>query len=201
MHALSAPPPLAAPRRAALRRSSTRRHFAARAVAAPPEQLQQPGDVLQYVRPASLPRVRAPRDAPPILVLPGFGNESGDYLAPFGVEEASLAAALRSRGYAVHVLPLERKDWFKVAGGLLSPNFYAGQCTADEGYGWCVTRRLRGMRRCCCGPRARGGGFVCRTRDAASRARMTCFPAVGAGTCAAWRRSSSACASAPARSA
>jgi len=141
MHALSAPPPLAAPRRASLRRGAARRrHLAARAVAAPPEKLQQPGDVLQYVRPASLPRVRAPRDAPPILVLPGFGNETADYTAPFGVEEASLAAALRSRGYAVHVLPLVRKDWLKVAGGLLSPNFYAGRCSAWEGYGWYLQR-------------------------------------------------------------
>jgi pimeloyl-ACP methyl ester carboxylesterase len=96
--------------------------------------------VVQYSRPASLPRVRAPPGAAPILVLPGFGNAATDYTAPFGVEEASLAAALTSRGYSVHVLPMERKDWFSVAGGLFSPKFYSGTCTTDEGYGWYLRR-------------------------------------------------------------
>jgi pimeloyl-ACP methyl ester carboxylesterase len=56
------------------------------------------------------------------------------------VEEASVATALRSRGYSVHVLPMERKDWFSVAGGLFTPNFYRGACTTEEGYGWYLRR-------------------------------------------------------------
>ena len=39
------------------------------------------------------------------MVCPGFGNNSTDYLAPFGDPNSSLAASLRARGFDVFVVP------------------------------------------------------------------------------------------------
>ena len=44
--------------------------------------------------------VDAPAGAPPIVLLPGFGNNTLDYTAPFGDEEAGIAAALQVRALA-----------------------------------------------------------------------------------------------------
>ena len=51
--------------------------------------------VRRYQRAADSRRVEAQPGAPPIVILPGFGNCSEDYTAPFGNEEAAVAAALR----------------------------------------------------------------------------------------------------------
>ena len=40
-------------------------------------------------------RAEAPLGAPPLVILPGFGNCSADYEAPEGDQEASIAGALR----------------------------------------------------------------------------------------------------------
>lgn len=137
------PPVAASPwRRHAARRS--RAATAPRAVAVPPHLPSPPppsdapplawrDDVLFYERPRALPRVSAPRGASPLVILPGFGNDSADYTAPFGEASASLVAALASRGFEAHVVPVVRKDWFSVARALLSPRFYLGSCTTDEG--------------------------------------------------------------------
>lgn len=45
----------------------------------------------------SHPRVEADASNVPLVVLPGFGNNSADYLAPFGNEEAGLVSALEVR--------------------------------------------------------------------------------------------------------
>lgn len=37
------------------------------------------------------------------------------------------------RGYRVFVVDLERKEWFNVAKGLLTPAFWRSQCTAKQG--------------------------------------------------------------------
>ena len=103
-------------------------------VAAPPQ-----SDVRVWRRP-NTPRVLAPTGYGTLLILPGFGNASEDYTSPFGQEEASLASALRRRGFTVDVLPVERRDWFNVAKALFSPNFYSGRCTASEGYRWYLDR-------------------------------------------------------------
>ena len=50
-----------------------------------------------YKQPLGLARVEAPAGARPIVILPGFGNCSTDYEAPFGVAEGSLANNLRVR--------------------------------------------------------------------------------------------------------
>jgi hypothetical protein len=152
------PPPPAAVR-ASRRRTASRAPLPPpRAVSAPPSAPSSSSssppaaafvdDVLCYTRPSRLPRVTAPPGASSLLLLPGFGNESSDYTAPFGNESASVASALRSRGFDVHVLPVVRKDWFNVARGLLTPGFYAGTCTTEEGAlaaaGVCVARRTGG---------------------------------------------------------
>jgi pimeloyl-ACP methyl ester carboxylesterase len=97
-------------------------------------------DVVVWQRPPSLRRVTAPAGFGPLLILPGFGNDTSDYEAPFGVAEASLTIALRSRGFTARVLPVDRRDWFNVARALLTPAFYAGTCTPREGYGWYLDR-------------------------------------------------------------
>ncbi len=84
--------------------------------------------------------VEAPPNAPPLVILPGFGNNSGDYSAPFGVAEAGLVAALQRRGFKAYVLPVERGDWFKVARMLLSLDFYRTRCTTEVGYSWYLMR-------------------------------------------------------------
>lgn len=98
------------------------------------------GGVRVWRRPPSLARVEAPPAFGTLLVLPGFGNDSSDYAAPFGAADASLLTALRSRGFQAEVLPVERKEWLNVARCLLSPRCYTGSCTADEGYGWYLAK-------------------------------------------------------------
>ena len=71
-----------------------------------------------------------------IVILPGFGNCSDDYSAPFGDPSSSLITALNSRGFKAYVVPLQRKDWFKVARALLRPGFWSASLTTDPGYSW-----------------------------------------------------------------
>ena len=57
-------------------------------------------------------------------------------------------AALARRGFnpnLIRVLPLERYEWIRVAGGLFDiPNFYTGTCRPEGlGYGWYVKRLRR----------------------------------------------------------
>ncbi|KAI3429352.1 hypothetical protein D9Q98_005447 [Chlorella vulgaris] len=98
-------------------------------------------NVLRYER-LSDGKVQAPRHAPPIVLLPGFGNNSLDYLAPFGDEEAGIAAALKRRGFRVYVVPLTRKDWFKVGRSLLTRGFWSNPptLTTHPGYSWYLER-------------------------------------------------------------
>ena len=58
-------------------------------------------------KPPPTPRVVL-KDAPPIVILPGFGNDQVDYTAPNGLpEETSLCAALTRRGIdSVPVVPI-----------------------------------------------------------------------------------------------
>ena len=74
------------------------------------------------------------------MVCPGFGNNSTDYLAPFGDPNSSLAASLRARGFDVFVVDVERKDWAKILGGLLSVGFWTQKSTSDPAYTWYIER-------------------------------------------------------------
>lgn len=86
--------------------------------------------------------VDAPAGAPPIVLLPGFGNNTLDYTAPFGDEEAGIAAALQRRGFRVYVLPLTRQDWFKVGRSIFTLGFWASPptLTTHPGYTWYLER-------------------------------------------------------------
>lgn len=87
---------------------------------AEPSEWDDDSNGFRFKKPEGVARVTAPPGAPPIVILPGFGNDSGDYLAPFGEEDASIVAALRARGWDVHVVQLERKDWTKILRAVLS---------------------------------------------------------------------------------
>ncbi|PRW60544.1 alpha beta-hydrolase isoform B [Chlorella sorokiniana] len=96
-------------------------------------------DVCRYQR-GQQARVEAPVAAPPIVLLPGFGNCTQDYVAPFGDEDAGVAAVLQRRGFKVYVLPLERKDWFKVGRALFTRAYWSTSCTTHPGYTWYLER-------------------------------------------------------------
>ncbi|KXZ45266.1 hypothetical protein GPECTOR_56g362 [Gonium pectorale] len=95
---------------------------------------------LRWSRPAGVEQVQAPPGAPPIVVLPGFGNATTDYTEPFGNREAALATRLEVRGWRPFVVPVQRKDWFRVARGLLTRGFWRGGLTTDPGYTWYLER-------------------------------------------------------------
>jgi len=78
----------------------------------------------------------AGKEQPPVVILPGFGNNTEDYTAPFGQSDSSLVAALQARGFRPFVVDLERKSWIKVARSLLSWRFYNKTCTTSPGYTW-----------------------------------------------------------------
>ena len=81
------------------------------------------------------------RDAPPVVVLPGFGNDRIDYIAPNGCPpEVGLVATMERRGCrGVTVVPIARSQWLNVAKGLQDPAFLAGE-GAPEGaaYAWYI---------------------------------------------------------------
>eukprot|EP00804_Cyclotella_cryptica_P028143 CCRYP_010998-RA/>CCRYP_010998-RA protein AED:0.03 eAED:0.03 QI:186/1/1/1/1/1/2/66/684 len=84
----------------------------------------------------------------PVVICPGFGNAQIDYFNPLNQgSEYGFVSALIRRGFnpdLVKVLPLERYEWVRVAGGLLDPNFYTGKCRPDGlGYGWYIKRLRR----------------------------------------------------------
>lgn len=82
----------------------------------------------------------------PVVICPGFGNDQIDYLNPLEQgTDAGFVSALSRRGFnpdLIRVMPLDRIEWVRVAGGLFDiPNFYTGNCRPDGlGYGWYVQR-------------------------------------------------------------
>ena len=98
------PPPTA---RAAV--CADARASAVATASAPPAEVEDLAASIVPCSGAAPVAVRAPPGHGPLLVLPGFGNESNDYAAPFGMEDASLLAALRRRGFAAEVLAVEQK--------------------------------------------------------------------------------------------
>eukprot|EP00536_Pseudo-nitzschia_multiseries_P001052 jgi/Psemu1/294262/fgenesh1_pm.13_\ len=84
----------------------------------------------------------------PVVICPGFGNDSIDYSTPLDQpEEVGLISVLARRGFdpdQIYTVPVQRSDWIRVAGGLLDvPGFYLGTAKpTGPGYGWYV-KRLR----------------------------------------------------------
>lgn len=85
--------------------------------------------------------VTAAADAPPLVILPGFGNKATDYTAPFGEASAdvSLAAALRRRGFRPYVLPIESRKQVGRPGslpchttGVWLPRWHTLRCLASS---------------------------------------------------------------------
>jgi hypothetical protein len=75
-----------------------------------------------------------------LLVLPGFFNDSQDY-----VMEGSLIPSLKSRGFSsdrIHVLPVKRMDWLTVfVFGLLDIEFWkSSMAPTRASYSWYLQR-------------------------------------------------------------
>jgi pimeloyl-ACP methyl ester carboxylesterase len=84
----------------------------------------------------------------PVVICPGFGNDSIDYDTPLKQpSDVGLKSVLTRRGFdssQIYTVPVKRSDWIKVAGGLFDvPDFYLGTAKPTGfGYGWYV-RRLK----------------------------------------------------------
>lgn len=78
----------------------------------------------------------------PIVILPGFGNNATDYIAPFGDPDRALTTHLERRGYNCRVLDIRRRDWFKVGRMMLSKAYWEGKATTKEGYHWYIDRAI-----------------------------------------------------------
>jgi pimeloyl-ACP methyl ester carboxylesterase len=81
----------------------------------------------------------------PVVICPGFGNDQIDYYEPLQQpRQVGLVAALERRGFdpdLIYTIPVQRSDWFRVAGGLLDLNFYLNQALpTGNGYGWYLKR-------------------------------------------------------------
>jgi len=82
----------------------------------------------------------------PVVICPGFGNDSIDYDTPLEQpSEVGLKSVLSRRGFnleQIYTVPVARTDWIRVAGGLLDiPDFYLGKSKPSGlGYGWYVQR-------------------------------------------------------------
>jgi len=82
----------------------------------------------------------------PVVICPGFGNDSIDYDTPLEQSaEVGLQSVLARRGFAatqIYTVPVKRQDWLRVATGLLDiPDFYVGRAKPTGlGYGWYVKR-------------------------------------------------------------
>ena len=90
-------------------------------------------------RPAPTPKVIL-ASAPPIVILPGFGNDQEDYMTPNGLpEEVGLQAALARRGAASVVVPIRRPMWLNVAKGLSDVGFLTGNAQPEgPAFSWYV---------------------------------------------------------------
>jgi NAD(P)H-hydrate repair Nnr-like enzyme with NAD(P)H-hydrate epimerase domain len=71
-----------------------------------------------------------------VLILPGLGNNAGDY-----AELAAHLQASRSPGeVAVAVAPIGRADWGRNAAALADPSWWRGQLRPRPAVDWYLTR-------------------------------------------------------------
>ena len=89
-------------------------------------------------QPPPKPRVTI-SNAPPFVILPGFGNDQMDYTTPLNLPaEVGLAGSLSRRGVKqVSVVPIVRSQWLNVARGLTDPKFVLGDAQPNgPTYNW-----------------------------------------------------------------
>jgi len=84
---------------------------------------------------------------PPVVILPGFGNDALDYadgeLVASGGDagDGGFEARLEKRGFtSVTTLPVARADWLRIIGGLLDESFREGKAPPETAFGWYLDR-------------------------------------------------------------
>lgn len=125
----------------ALHRAPWARQRVAPRASSAPAQDTAGGDLIEFT-PRYWEPVEAPPNAAPIVILPGFGNDTADYCLPFGDAQSPscLVSALQRRGFRPYVVQMRRKEWFKVSRALLSSGYYNSRLTTDPGYTWYLER-------------------------------------------------------------
>ena len=82
----------------------------------------------------------------PIVICPGFGNDSIDYDTPLNQPPSKgLQTILSNQGFDksnIYITPVKRIDWIRVGGGLFDiPDFYTNTAKPTGlGYGWYIQR-------------------------------------------------------------
>jgi pimeloyl-ACP methyl ester carboxylesterase len=74
----------------------------------------------------------------PIVILPGLGNESGDY--------DELVSLLRDRGHVVGVADVKRYDWLRNAAGAVKREYWAGNLKPRPTVDWYLERVATAVR-------------------------------------------------------
>lgn len=69
---------------------------------------------------------------PAVVILPGLGNEAGDYTA--------LAAELESRNFCTRTAQVARIDWARNAAGITDPAYWAGTLCPTPTVNWYLER-------------------------------------------------------------
>ncbi|KAL1499330.1 hypothetical protein AB1Y20_011538 [Prymnesium parvum] len=102
----------------------------------------------QLLTPSRRVVLRAP---PPLVILPGFGNDQRDYSTPFGrPEEEGFEAALRRRGVAeVRTVPIRRAAWLRVLAGVADPRFWRADALPEgPAFAWYLDEARRTVEAC-----------------------------------------------------
>ena len=70
----------------------------------------------------------------PIVILPGFGNDIIDYEFPpiKNFDSVGFSPLLQRRGITTSVVPVQRKDWIKVAKGAFTTEFWTSSCKPNQ---------------------------------------------------------------------
>ncbi|KAK9788304.1 hypothetical protein WJX73_009128 [Symbiochloris irregularis] len=85
-------------------------------------------------------RVEAAPSTPPIVILPGFGNCTEDYVLGLGEPANSLVNCLQERGFHSQVVQVKRSDWLQALRGLLTRQYWQQKCQPAASYGWYLAR-------------------------------------------------------------